>query len=383
MHRKLLLASAGAGKSERIAKEALDFAASGSKVLLLTYTINNQVELVKHICRLNKFQPRNVVVKGWFTFLLEDMVRPYQRRVLPERVSGVVLNSSNPHLKNGIYIPGRGEKRDDNGVYNLLHFVTKNDNTAHTTFLSKLATRIHEETGGKPARRLADIYKAVFIDEVQDLVGWDFEVIRTILAANIGTFDCVGDFRQTIYQTSVANKKPRTNADKLAAFKKMGFERELLNISWRCTQSICDLAHVIHASDGDYAPTISQVNGIPVEFADHHGIFAVSPQHIDEYVARYNPIILRWSRQAKEQICQGRLTYNFGEAKGIGFNRVLILPTERYAKFLSGDHSTFGNNDSDEVRNKLYVAITRARYSVAFLLDFSSTLLGGIEVWQP
>jgi DNA helicase II / ATP-dependent DNA helicase PcrA len=109
----------------------------------------------------------------------------------------------------------------------------------------------------------------------------------------------------------------------------------------------------------------------------------VSPQYIDEYVARYNPIILRWNRQANEEICQGRLTYNFGEAKGIGFDRVLILPTERYAKFLSGDHSAFGNNDSDGARNKLYVAITRARYSVAFLLDCSSTLLSGIEVWQP
>ena len=383
MHRKLLLASAGAGKSERIAKEALEFAVSGSKVLLLTYTINNQAELIKHICRLNKLQPRNVVVKGWFTFLLEDMVRPYQRCILPKRVSGVVLNSSNPHLKDGYYIPGRGEKLDVNGSYNPLYFVTKNANTAHTTFLSKLATRIHEETGGKPAQRLADIYKAVFIDEVQDLVGWDFAVIRAILRANIGTFDCVGDFRQTIYQTSVANKKPRTNAEKLAEFKKMGFERDDLNISWRCTQNICDLAHVIHANDGHYVPTLSRVNGIPVEFADHHGIFAVSPQHIDEYVGRYKPIILRWNRQANEEICQGRLTYNFGEAKGIGFDRVLILPTERYAKFLSGDRSAFGDNDSDGARNKLYVAITRARYSVAFLLNCSSTLLDGIEVWQP
>jgi DNA helicase-2/ATP-dependent DNA helicase PcrA len=61
---KLLLASAGAGKSELIVKEALKTAAGGGKVLLLTYTINNQAELVKHICRLHKLQPKNVVVKG-------------------------------------------------------------------------------------------------------------------------------------------------------------------------------------------------------------------------------------------------------------------------------------------------------------------------------
>lgn len=364
-----------------IATQALNSAADGSKVLLLTYTINNQVELVKHICRMNKFQPQNIAVKGWFTFLLEDMVRPYQRCIMPERVSGVVLNSSNPHLKGQSYIRGRKEEID--GLYNPLHFVTKKDNAAHTAFLSKLATRIHKETGGKSARRLADIYKAVFIDEVQDLVGWDYEVIRALLKANIGTIDCVGDFRQTIYRTSVAPKKPQTNADKLTAFEKMGFKPEPLNISWRCTQSICDLAGLIHANDGHYPPTISKLTGIPIEFADHHGIFAVSDQRIYEYIARYNPIILRWKRRAKEEICQGRLAYNFGEAKGVGFDRVLILPTKKQAKFLSGDSNAFGKDDTDETRNKLYVAITRARYSVSFLLDCASPLLSGIEVWQP
>jgi len=89
---KLILASAGAGKSERIAKDALERAAAGEKVLLLTYTINNQAELVQHICRLNKFQPANIVVKGWFTFLLEDMVRPYQRCVLTDRVSRICFD---------------------------------------------------------------------------------------------------------------------------------------------------------------------------------------------------------------------------------------------------------------------------------------------------
>jgi DNA helicase II / ATP-dependent DNA helicase PcrA len=86
-----MLASAGAGKSELIVKEALETAAGENKVLLLTYTINNQAELVKQICRLNKFQPQNVVVKGWFSFLLEDMIRPYQRCIVPERISGIVL----------------------------------------------------------------------------------------------------------------------------------------------------------------------------------------------------------------------------------------------------------------------------------------------------
>jgi len=377
---KLVLASAGAGKSELIVKEALEAAVNDNKVLLLTYTINNQAELVKQICRFNKFQPKNVVVKGWFSFLLEDMIRPYQRCLVPERISGIVLDSSNPHLNGKFHISGRREKVG--GTYNPLHFVTNKANAAHTTFLSKLAARIHEEADGKPARRLVSIYKAVFIDEVQDMVGWDFEVIHALVKANIETIKCVGDFRQTIYRTSVATKKPQTSVDKLAKFKKMGFIPEALNISWRCIQSICDLADRIHASDGHYIPTISKIEAVPSEFADHYGVFAVPASRISDYVEKYNPIILRWDRRSMKPLCEGRVALNFGEAKGAGFNRVLILPIAKYTKFLSGDHTAFGKDDTDGSRNKLYVGITRGRYSVAFLHDGNS-LIDGAQIWNP
>lgn len=380
MPNRLLLASAGAGKSELIVKEALKTADAGNKVLLLTYTVNNQAELMKHICRIHKVQPRNVVIKGWFSFLLEDMIRPYQRCIVPERVSGIVLDSSNPHLKGNFHIPGRKEEVD--GAYNPLHFVTKKNNAAHSTFLSKLAARIHERTDGKSVLRLVSIYDAVFIDEVQDLVGWDFEVIRAIAKAGIGTLFCVGDFRQTIYRTSVALKKPKTNAEKLEAFQKMEFVPEHLNMSWRCIQSICDLADRIHAGDGYYLPTTSKIAKIPIEFADHHGVFAVPASRIIDYVEKYNPIILRWNRKTNKPLCEGRAALNFGESKGAGFNRVLILPTASQAKFLSGSLTAFSEDDTDETRNKLYVGITRGRYSVAFLHE-REHVIEGVQMWDP
>jgi DNA helicase II / ATP-dependent DNA helicase PcrA len=376
----LLLASAGAGKSELIAQNALKTAASGKKVLLLTYTINNQTELVKHLCRLHRVQPINIVVKGWFSFLLEDMIRPYQRCIVPERVSGICFNASNPHLNGKFHIPGRREEVD--GAYNPFHFVTKRDNAAHTTFLSKLAARIHKETDRMPARRLARIYDAIYIDEVQDLVGWDFEVIRAMVSAKIGTLACVGDFRQTIYRTSVATKKPQTNIEKLALFQRMGFIVEHLNISWRSIQSICNVADRIHVNDGHYVPTISKIECIPIEFSNHCGVFAVPASCVNDYIRKFNPIILRWDRRANKSLCEGRVALNFGEAKGAGFNRVLILPTAKHAKFLSGDESAFGKDDTDGSRNKLYVGITRGRYSVAFVHEGES-VIEGTQLWNP
>lgn len=384
MARKLLLASAGAGKSERIANEALKRAQGGGKVLLLTYTINNQLELVRHICRINKCRPNNVVVKGWFSFLLEDMVRPYQRCIVPERISGTVLNKANPHLQKGrdgkpFNVPGRAEKID--GHCNPLHYVTKEDNRVHTFYLAKLAAMLHKQTGGKPARRLAEIYDAVFIDEMQDLVGWDFEVIEAMVGTSIAEFDCVGDFRQSVYQTSETKKKPQASAEKLAEFEDMGFEIADLAISWRCIQSICDLADRLHASDGLYKPTESQIVTVPQGYADHHGVFAVPASRIEEYIKQYNPVILRWNRQTKEALCEGRIAYTFGESKGMSFERVLIIPPDKHAKFLCGDTLVFNNAKTDESRNKLYVGITRARYSVAFWHEAGSVITGA-KVWK-
>lgn len=385
MARKLLLASAGAGKSERVAREALKRAQSGDKVLLLTFTINNQLELVRHICHLNMFQPNNVVVKGWFSFLLEDMVRPYQRCIVPERISGIILNQSNPHLGTGKYgkpfnLPGRREKIDDR--CNPLHYVTKEDTRAHTFYLAKLAATIHKETGGKPTRRLAEIYNAVFIDEIQDLVGWDFAVIRAMAETSIAEFDCVGDFRQTVFQTSETTKSPQTSAEKLSELKDVGFEIGNLAISWRCIQSICDLADRLHANDGLYTPTKSQISDVPAEHAAHQGVFAVPTKHAEDYIGKYNPVILRWNRRSKQKLCDGRTTYNFGESKGLGFERILIIPPDKHAKFLCGDTTAFDDEKTDDSRNKLYVGITRARYSVAFLHEGGS-VIHGAQIWKP
>jgi DNA helicase-2/ATP-dependent DNA helicase PcrA len=383
--RKLLLASAGAGKSQRVAKEALKRAASGGRVLLLTYTINNQFELVRHICRLNKVQPHNVAVKGWFSFLLEDMVRPYQRCIVPDRISGIILNSRNPHLctsRNGkrFNLPRCAEKIC--GECNPLHYVTKEDNRAHTHYLAKLAATIHEQTGGKPARRLGEIYDEVFIDEMQDLVGWDFAVIRAIVDEGITDLDCVGDFRQAVYQTSETTKKPQTSAEKIAEFKDMGFEIKNLAISWRCIQSICDLADRLHGKDGLYEPTKSLVDIVPPKYADHHGVFAVPISRVEDYIKAYNPVILRWDRRTQKQLCEGRTVYNFGESKGLGFERVLIIPPDRHAKFLSGSTAAFDDASTDDSRNKLYVGITRARFSVAFSHKGGS-VISGAEIWNP
>ena len=378
MKRELVLASAGAGKSTLIVQQALDRVEAGERVLILTYTERNQEELANRFCELYSVVPSAVTIKGWFTFLLEDLIRPYQTCLFEERISGIHFNSSDPH-RNGKYtIPGRSEKVA--GRFNPRHFLTRKENKAHTTFLSKLAARINALSGGAPIARLSEIYGMVCIDEVQDLTGWDFEVIESIAGSGIGRLCCVGDFRQTLYFTHLGNKKPKGNSDKLARFNEIGLATEQLNISWRCIQAICNFADLVHADEKTYEPTESKLKKVEPDCGDHLGVYVVRPDNAEAYLDKYAPTILRTSRATKRELCEGRLAYNFGESKGMGFNRVLICATGNHEEFLAGNKNAFAGGQTDRAKNALYVAITRARYSAAFLYD-GVVNLEGIEVW--
>ncbi len=376
MTRRLVLASAGAGKSRLIVEQALERVELGEKVLILTYTENNQEELVKKFCTLVGFVPSTVTIKGWFSFLLEDMIRPYQSCIFYERIPSIHFNSIDPHKKNGRNIPGRAEKIG--AKYNSKHYLTSEKGKVHTTYISKLAVRVNTESKGKAISRLSGIYQTIYIDEVQDLIGWDFEVIKSLSKSDIGQFCCVGDFRQTLYSTHSAAKKPKSNDEKLARFRDIGLVVEQLNISWRCIQKICDFADLVHKNEGIYEPTESKLKNIAPKYTDHLGVFIVSSDKVGAYIDKYKPTILRASRNSQKDLCDGREVYNFGVSKGMGFKRILICATDKHKKFLTGKENVFENDRTDRARNALYVAITRARFSVAFLYD-GDVNLDGIE----
>jgi ATP-dependent DNA helicase UvrD/PcrA len=382
---KFVLASAGAGKTTMLVNDALEAARNDQTVLILTYTKKNQAEIVKKIREVNGSVPENIKIKGWFTFLLEDLIRPYQRYFFHERISNIRFNTSDPHKRNGRNILGSSEKI--NGQINPTHYLS--NGKAHTTYISKLVTRLCDAgKSGKgrtatytPIERLASAYNLIFIDEVQDLVGWDYSVLEYVLSSKTITLHCVGDFRQTIYQTSHANKFPQTSAQKRQWFVSKGFECENLNHSRRCIDQICVFADLVHVHQ-DYEATTSIAEEIPDTFKAHVGIFAVSNEMVETYIKRFNPTILRLNREVRNDLSNKVISQNFGEVKGLGFNRVLIIPTENYSNFLQGNPHPLRNAKTDEALNKLYVAITRARYSVAFLYD-GPPELDNVAVWRP
>jgi superfamily I DNA/RNA helicase len=98
---------------------------------------------------------------------------------------------------------------------------------------------------------------------------------------------------------------------------------------------------------------------------------------IDAYLEKFSPVQLRHSIKVKTD--SRFSSYNFGKSKGKTFDRVLIYPTADIKKWLANKN----NSLADPTRAALYVAITRARYSVAFVIpDNEIGLIYNIDVWS-
>lgn len=367
MSNTLCIAGAGSGKTHKIIAESIMEVERGGKVLVVTYTTSNQQELRRRFLAAFGRHSDRFVVKGLFSFYLEDMVRPYQQELFAQRIDGIFFNERNPHLKPGstYMLPGRKEQLEDKS-YNPSHFLTQCQTKAHTGFLAKLAARLSKATKNAAAVRLGDIYSQVYFDEVQDLVGWDYEVLKALKKAMKSPITCVGDFRQTVYETTFGHKAPQTAAEKIAEFKSMGFKEEALALNRRCIQTICAVADAVHK--GIYEETKSAVDDIPPEFTHHLGVFIVKQSDVTDYIAAYNPMVLRWNVASGTKIlpAQARF-YNFGSSKGLGFDRVLILPADSQMHFVLDGVTPFPP-DAETAQNKMYVAITRARYSLGFIV---------------
>ncbi|MBW6488630.1 hypothetical protein [Sulfurimonas sp.] len=126
-----------------------------------------------------------------------------------------------------------------------------------------------------------------------------------------------------------------------------------LNCSYRNNEFICQFSSTLFPNYS--VPSSSQNDEV-----EHKGIFFIKESDIDIYLAQYQPLQLVWNRGTK--VNTSFSVMNFGESKGLGFDRVLIYPTKPILDFVLKNKNLDGTS-----RAKFYVAITRARYSVAFV----------------
>lgn len=357
---KLIIAAAGSGKTTFLVDEALK--QQNVAVLITTYTEANEAEVRKKIIEKNKFIPENITIQTWFSFLLQHGAKPYQGTLFEKDIKGMFLVNEQSGLKyktkKGIPVYYKEEDEFE------LHYFTPNQRI-YSDKLSKFVVRCNEKSGGSVIDRLSRIYTHIFIDEVQDLAGYDLEFLKLLFSSPIHTL-LVGDPRQGTYSTNNALKNKKYKQSQIIYFfedKSIQIETDQTSLvtNHRCVEPICVFSNKLF-------PDLPKTTSGNTRSNDHTGLFFVKRADVDKYLEKYAPVQLRWDKRVI--VNEKYFVRNFGESKGSTFQRVLIYPTDAFIKWIK-DNST---DIASTSRAKYYVAITRAEYSVAIVYDYDDDI---------
>lgn len=349
------MSAAGSGKTFDICKEALDIAKAGNRVLITTYTNRGAESVRKEIRSQNDgvLHPL-VVVKTWYVFMLSDMIKPYQRYLTGE-IGGVksfdysqtygFINYAKAGTKEKYII---GDKR-----------VRSNEGSSLVCLLNHLS-------GGKVISRLEETYHTVFFDEIQDLAGYDIEIIRLLIDSSVGVV-CCGDNKQATFSTHSARKNKKRTGKNIWEFFKELEDKSMVEVernlsSRRFNNQICCFANSVF-------PIGEPITTIMSEKTIHDGVFLIDAEDLFEYHTTFSPVVLRYDIRADTY---GYFAINYGACKGETFERIVIIPNGPLIDFLV-------KRTALKSPEKYYVAVTRPKYSIAIVMPQLPKILFGYE----
>jgi len=337
-----VIAAAGSRKTEFIITEAL--AHPDKRVLLTTYTLNNLACIRERIYRKARHIPAHITITSWYSFLSRHWCRPYQRTVLgtPGVLRGIDFQSDLPR-----FIPESDARR----------YFCNRAGDLYKDRVADFAVKADAAAGGAAVRRLEELYDEVYIDEVQDLAYYDLDVLDSLLHSGIHVV-VVGDPRQHTYATNQNSRNRQYRGARIVGW--LGQRTDVCTIehrtvSYRCNQAICDFADALYPD----LPTTTSAN---LEIVEPTGILRLSRADLQAHVVAFGPAVLRHNARTDTL---GLPAINFGASKGSTFEHVVIFPTTPIRTYLrTRDPSGL----AAEARSKLYVAVTRARHSAAFVI---------------
>ena len=368
MVNRLIIAAAGAGKTTYLVNQAIQ---QSVNVLITTYTIANEMEIRKKFIELNGCVPHNVTIQTWYSFLLQHGVRPFQGVVLDDKIHGMILVNKKSGKR---YDSKNGPVYYREADYRKFYFT--DEMKMYSDKIAKFVCRCEKETKGKVSQRISRIYPKIYFDEIQDLVGYDLDIIKSLLQADCDV-TMVGDPRQVTYHTHNEAKYKKYADGKIEEFIRMEckkinciIDKETLNNSYRNNQSICSYSSQLYEEYGKTGTKQLRKTG-------HDGVFLVRPDDVDAYLEKFKPVQLRDKKTVK--VNNSYAVINMGESKGLTYDKVLIYPTNTMKNWMK-DHS---KNLPPKTRAQFYVAITRARYSVGIVFDYDNeTNIVGTEKYQ-
>ena len=353
------MSAAGSGKTWDICHEALNAVKQNNKrALIVTYT-NRSAESARNEIRKqnNGVLHPCVEIKTWYRFLLSEMIKPYQTGITEGRIN---------HIRSVDFSEQFGQiNRNKTGTY--ARYINSGKNV-RSNQASELAVLLNQRNKGMTVDRLEKIYSNIYFDEIQDLAGYDIELLRLLMESSIYV-TCCGDNKQATYKTHVSKKNKKQTGVNIWEFFRQVEAEGLVQVerklaSRRFNWDICCFANSVYP-DGDAITTIMQ------EKTEHDGVFLIDENDVDQYYQQFTPQVLRYDARTKvNRICE-----NFGICKGETFDRVLIYPNGPINDFILKGIALCSPE-------KYYVGVTRPRYSLAFAMKRLPIQLSGYEeVW--
>jgi len=338
-------AAAGSGKTWGICHDALKIIRddSNKKILITTYT-NKGVEAIEKEFKLQNYGvlDKQVVIRSWYQFLLCDLIKPYQTYLTD-------INEVKSFDFSNLY-----GKRNFGKAGTKARYINRSGNIK-ANYASEMALQLNSKSKNKVINRLETIYASVFIDEIQDMAGYDLNIIEMIMDSSISTI-CVGDNKQATYKTHNTQKgKRQTGANVWSFFehlqksKRANLESDLC--SRRFNNTICAFANIIFPNENNISTCMN-------EQTEHDGVFLLSREDISIYYDYFKPTVLKYDKNTQTDSYP---SFNFGQCKGLTFNRVLIYPNNPLRDFITGIPL--------KSPQKYYVAVTRPKYSLAIVFD--------------
>jgi len=331
MDKRVIFAVAGSGKTTYIIEELNEYTNS----LLITFTVNNYNNLKIKIIDKFGYLPQNIRLYTYFTFLYSFCYKPFL--LLKYRTKGISYKINENRYAQGTtrYID-KYQRLYSNRIAKFLEY---------NNIINEIIQRIEK------------YFDNVFIDEVQDFAGHDFNFLMNLAKANIEML-FVGDFYQHTYDTSRDGKVNFTLHDDYQVYKSrfenIGLVVDTTSLirSYRCSPSVCDF--------------ITNNLGIEIHSnidKDTNVSLLIEQDEINDVINSNEVVKLFYNKHYTYNLYSS----NWGESKGIdNYEDVcVVLNNNSTISYQNGTLSSL----KPISKNKLYVACSRARGNLYFLFE--------------